>query len=59
MTNTTKIVLISSASSVVSSALVGFICYVKGRQSGLESAAAKIEQVVENNGGRVDRSAHA
>lgn len=59
MAHTTKVVLISCASAVATSVVVGFISFVKGKQRGLESAAAKIEQVVENNGGRVDRSAHA
>lgn len=59
MTNTTKIVIISSASSVVSSAVVGFLCYVKGKQSGMKAVVAATTAVHEHNGGRPERAAHA
>ncbi len=34
MTNTTKTVVIASAASTVSSAIIGILCYVKGKKDG-------------------------
>ena len=58
MTNTTKIV-IASVSSAVSTALVGTLCYFKGRSDGFKLASAPASASLPADNANAQRSAHA
>jgi hypothetical protein len=59
MTNTTKTILIASASSALSSAAVGFICFVQGKRSGIKAEQNKQAQQQLNAGGQAEAPVHA
>lgn len=57
MGNKTKIALISAGSSLVTSAVVGFICFVKGKQKGIIETQAKFDQLPQQQAGNQARQA--
>ena len=58
MTNTTKIV-IASVSSAVSTAVVGTLCYFKGRSDGFKLASMPATATLPADNATAQRSTHA